>query len=224
MITYLVNKRGKDTIIPIIFEDDCIIVVNKPSGITVHPASSEKNYTVTEIMSGAGKVFPVHRLDKGTSGVMLLAKTAKIHKTLQDQFRERTVVKEYLALLEGRIVPENGLIDIPLGREEQARNKIGPKSGGRSAKTQYEVKECLKDYSYVSAYPKTGRTHQIRVHFSALGFPVVGDIRYGAKSKVSKRVFLHSHLLSFIHPKTGKLVTYKAELPDDLQEVLTKLK
>lgn len=216
----MISQQKTKIDIPVIFEDDTILVIDKPAGITIHPAPGEKDPTITEII---GKVYPVHRLDKGTTGVLVLAKDSLTRLKLQDQFRQRKVEKVYLAVLEGELKPESGLIDIPLAREETVREKIGPKRGGRHAQTEYQVKSYLKGYSLVEAKPKTGRTHQVRVHFSVLGHPVAGDRRYGAK-KAKIPILLHASAISFFHPKTGRRVTYKASPPINFEQMIGKLK
>ena len=212
--------------IPIVFEDKDIVVINKPSGVSAHPAEGEKKMTVTEILAEktGEEYLIVHRLDKGTSGVMLLAKNLQTQRNLREQFKNRQVRKVYLALIEGRIQPEKGSIDIPLAREETVRNRIGAVEGGRTAVTGYEVEEYIKDYSYIEAYPKTGRTHQIRAHFASIGFPVVGDERYGKKSDIIGRIFLHAFRIKFIHPKEKKEVEYSCSLPPELERVLSILR
>lgn len=213
-------KAGPKAEIPIIFEDKDILVIDKPSGITAHPAPGENDITVAEVFD---KATIVHRLDKGTSGVMVLAKNPKAAELLKSQFQARKVTKKYLALVHGKLQPEEGVIDMPLSRSLMARNKIAPADEGRDAKTLYKVKKYYPHFTLVEAQPKTGRTHQIRVHFSAIGFPLFGDVRYGKSTDPTGRMFLHAAELSFIHPTTGKRVTYGSELPIELTKIIHSL-
>ncbi|MDD5693012.1 MAG: RluA family pseudouridine synthase [Patescibacteria group bacterium] len=214
----------------IIFEDKHLIVIDKPTGLSSHPAPGENEPTISEILAerlyiSDDKDFPgiVHRLDKGTSGIMILAKTAETKKDLQDQFKKRKITKKYLALIEGKIKPEKGIIDLPIKREKNNREKMGINVEGRSAKTKYIVKKKFAKYSLLELIPETGRTHQIRVHLSAIGFPIVGDVRYGKKSDFVDRIFLHATKISFIHPKTKKQLTFESPLPKTLAKALSNL-
>jgi 23S rRNA pseudouridine1911/1915/1917 synthase len=226
LLCFIKEKKGGEADIPVLYEDKALLVINKPAGLTVHPAEGEEDWTVTELLANqkGRELFVVHRLDKGTSGVMLLAKNRKMQAKLQEQFKNRTVKKSYLVLVKGQIEPEKGIIDIPLAREETVRSKIGPASGGRAALTEYQVLEYLGKYSYLEVNPKTGRTHQIRAHFSAIGYPVVGDERYGSKDPVTPRIFLHAFSISFIHPIEMKQLSFTSPLPKDLDKVLHSLK
>ena len=218
--TYTKPKGGLSVNIPVIFEDKDLLVIDKPSGITAHPAPGENDTTVAEVFE---KAAIVHRLDKGTSGVMILAKNPKAAESLKGQFQARKVTKKYLALVHGKLQPEEGVIDMPLSRSLMQRNKIAPADEGRDAKTLYKVMKYYPHFTLVEANPKTGRTHQIRVHFSAIGFPLFGDARYGKSTDETDRMFLHAAELSFLHPTTGKRVTFKSELPAELGKILRTL-
>ena len=218
--TYAMPKNGLKTDIPVIFEDKDILVIDKPSGITAHPAPGENDITVAEVF---GKATIVHRLDKGTSGVMVLAKNTKAAESLRSQFQARKVSKKYLALVHGKLQPEEGVIDMPLSRSLMQRNKIAPADEGRDAKTLYKIVKYYPGFTLVEANPKTGRTHQIRVHFSAIGFPLFGDARYGKSTDETDRMFLHAAELSFLHPTTSKRVTFKSKLPKELEKILVTL-
>lgn len=213
--------------VPIIYEDDVLIVIDKPSGTSVHPAPGEKDPTIIEVLdkklnfnkptinSGV-----VHRLDKGTSGVMIIAKDEKTQAYFQQLFKSRKVNKTYLALICGHLVPKAGIIEMPLKRDLIQRGKMGISQSGKKAKTRYKVIAQNDNYSYLEVKPETGRTHQIRVHLSSLGYPIVGDKRYGAKTKIPGRMFLHAHRLDFIHPVSKKRVHYTSQLPQDLKGML----
>lgn len=237
---YLVTKGDKITLseakksvtpdIQIIFEDKDILVIDKPAGITVHPAPGESDITIAEIFSYkfTGKQVTdrdmiVHRLDKGTSGIMVLAKNVKAKESLTKQFAKRKVTKTYITLVHGRVTPNEGVIDMPLARDLIAKNRIAPADEGKDAKTIYKVAKYFKGFTLISATPKTGRTHQIRVHFAAIGHYLYGDERYGVKDVGAKRIFLHAAELSFIHPGNEKRVKFVSPLPSELSHVLAKL-
>jgi 23S rRNA pseudouridine1911/1915/1917 synthase len=165
----------------------------------------------------------VHRLDKGTSGLMVIAKNAQTEEALQKEFQERKVQKAYLALIEGVIEPEEGEVDIPIGRDERNRERMAVTENGKSAQTEYLTLKKYKSYSLLELKPKTGRTHQIRVHLSAIGHPILGDVKYGGKQGISPRIFLHAAKLTFSDPRTGQKMDFEANLPEDLEEVLASL-
>lgn len=220
----------------IIYEDADLIVVNKPAGMVVHPAPGHRSGTLVNAIlahcpdltgiGGALRPGIVHRLDKDTSGLMIVAKNDAAHRHLQSQFKRRTVEKAYIALVEGHLEPACGLIDAPLGRDPKRRQRMAvvPK-GGREAQTRYRVLRYYDDYTLVEAEPLTGRTHQIRVHFAAIGHPIAGDPVYGRKRiKFNlKRQFLHAARLSFLRPRGGERVTLRAPLPPELQAALAEL-
>jgi 23S rRNA pseudouridine1911/1915/1917 synthase len=229
--------------IEIIYEDDDLVVVNKSAGIVVHPGAGNWSGTLANALlhhfsqlSGRDPVRPgiVHRLDKETSGIMIVAKNEFIHESLSRQFRKREVEKHYLALLYGELKPTSGTIEVPIGRDPYARTKISARSARpRAALTRYEVLQLLPGFTYVRAIPRTGRTHQIRVHFHHIGFPVVGDKSYGHRKiadtrkanaiRAVDRHFLHATFLRITHPTTGKQVEFNAPLPDELEELLITL-
>jgi 23S rRNA pseudouridine1911/1915/1917 synthase len=216
--------------IPILYEDDSLFLINKPTGISVHPSSGDKDITLTEVFSA--KIYDptqperpgvVHRLDKGTSGVMIFAKNPISRVFLQKQFKSRKVKKTYIALVEGRLDPTEGVIDIPIMRDQKRRSKMTVSAIGRESRTNYKVISYFNDYSFVEVKPFTGRTHQIRIHFSAIGNPIVGDIKYGCKSDIINRIFLHSARIEFVHPTTKEKVFFEAEIPKELKDVLKDL-
>lgn len=214
----------------IIYEDDDLLVVDKPAGLTVHPAPGHPAHTLVNAilarfphlaaLSDSLRPGIVHRLDKDTSGVMVVAKSSLAQTKLAEQFKAHSVVKAYLALVKGKLTPENGIIEAPIGRDPRDRKRMAVVARGREARTEYRVVKYIGDYTLLEVRPETGRTHQIRVHLSAIGFPVVGDKVYGVKSSYLSRQFLHASRLGFNLPSTGKYVEFKSELPSDLAQAL----
>ncbi len=205
--------------IPVLFENEDVLVIDKPSGVTVHPAAGEKSRTVVELFDKP--LFVVHRLDKGTSGVMILAKNESTAEFLKKQFAYRKVQKEYLALVVGDITDDQGVIELDLTRSENTRGNIVPTAEGRKAVTEFTVRERYSAYTLISAFPKTGRTHQIRTHLAAIGHPVYGDVRYGS-DRGKARIFLHAQRLSLKLPNTKKAQTWEASLPKELLSILSR--
>jgi 23S rRNA pseudouridine1911/1915/1917 synthase len=214
----------------IIYEDDDLFAVDKPAGLTVHPAPGHPGHTLVNAILAH---FPhladigdslrpgvVHRLDKDTSGVMLVAKNSAAQANLSKQFKSHSVTKAYLALVKGKLEPESGIIEADIGRDPRNRKKMAVVAQGREARTEYRVVKYIGNYTLLEIMPETGRTHQIRVHLAAIGFPVVGDKVYGVKSKYLVRQFLHASRLGFKLPSTGEYVEFESELPEDLQKAL----
>lgn len=232
----------------ILYEDDYLLVVNKPAGLVVHPAVGHFDgtlvnallYHCSSLSSIGGVLRPgiVHRLDKGTSGLMLISKEDETHRSLSNQFKNKEVFKSYLALVWGFPKQEEGEINVPIGRDHKDRKKISPISNRtKEAITFYEVMEHFPEISLIEAQPKTGRTHQIRVHLSYIGHPLVGDRTYGKGRgkdikdkelkellKNFKRPALHSFKLGFTHPKKGEYVEFQQLLPQDMQDIINYLK
>lgn len=220
----------------VVYEDRWIIVINKPAGLVVHPAPGHQSDTLVNAilarwpelrgLEDRTRLGIVHRLDKDTSGLIVVARDERTKIELQRQFKERLVHKVYLALVRGKVHPPQGRIEAPIGRSPRNRKKMAVISGGREAITEYRVLEYLSDYSYLEVYPLTGRTHQIRVHLSYRGHPIVGDKTYGRGPSIPglDRPFLHAYSLAFKHPATGEEMTFKAPLPPELEEVLQKLR
>ena len=220
----------------IMYEDDDVVVIDKPAGLVVHPAAGHASGTLVNALLGqipdlegiGGEVRPgiVHRLDKDTSGLIVAAKNDRALQFLQAQFKARTIKKMYLALVEGIVEPRAGIIDAPIGRSKADRKKMAVTREGRSAQTRYRVRQIYRqpDLSLVEAYPETGRTHQIRVHFAWLKHPLVGDETYGRQKPLVpiERHFLHAASLTFTLP-AGETRTFTSLLPDDLQRVLDQL-
>lgn len=222
--------------IDIVYEDEDIIVVNKQRGLVVHPAGGSESgtlvnallYHATSLSGINGEIRPgiVHRLDKDTSGLLVVAKNDDAHISLSRQLAERTCHRTYVALLEGNVKADKGRIEAPIGRHRGDRKKMAVIDGGRYALTDYEVIKRYEKYTLVQFYLHTGRTHQIRVHAKHIGHPVVGDKTYNTRPDVFGvgGQLLHAKRLEFIHPKTGVEVSFESSLPDYFDEVLQKIK
>jgi 23S rRNA pseudouridine1911/1915/1917 synthase len=215
----------------IVHVDDWLAVVDKPAGLVVHGAPGHRGETLVDVLGellGGGddpeRPGIVHRLDKDTSGLMLVARGDEAHRRLAAQIKAREVRRSYLALVEGRPRSRTGTIDAPLGRDYRApeRRAVGGR-GPRQARTHFTVVEVLPDAALVEARLETGRTHQIRAHFAAIGHPVAGDPRYGHTGRYGlERQFLHSARLGFRHPFTGEEMELESPLPDDLAQALER--
>ncbi len=214
----------------IVYEDAHLAVVDKPAGLTVHPAPGHASGTLVNALLArypdlpgiGGRQRPgiVHRLDKDTSGLMVVAKTESAHHHLSEQIQERRIRKGYTALAGGVVTDDEGMIDAPIGRDIRHRKRMAVVAGGRPSQTRYQVVRRTGKATLVEVFPATGRTHQIRVHFASLGHPLVGDALYGGRTDVLDRQFLHAHLLGFEHPQSGKKVEFRSSLPGDLREAL----
>jgi len=217
----------------IIYEDNEIIVVNKPAGLTIHPAPWHPDHTLVNAIlahcpgleGGGGLERPgiVHRLDKDTSGLIVVAKNESARVSLTNQFKGKTVTKSYLVLVNGRVFPGRGTIELPIGRDPRNRKRMAIVEGGREAITHYQVNRYFGDYTLLEVMPKTGRTHQIRVHLATIGYPVVGDPVYGVKLAYLGRQFIHAQRLGFCSPSTNQYLEFSAPLPEELQQVLEML-
>jgi 23S rRNA pseudouridine1911/1915/1917 synthase len=214
----------------IVFEDESIIVLEKPPGLVVHPAPSHKGETLVSWLGARAGGGPgerpgiVHRLDKDTSGLMVVARTEEAHAALSRQIKAREVVREYIALVEGRLDSRSGTIDAPLGRDRRRRTRRAVKGAGqRDAVTHFEVIEQLPDDALVRARLETGRTHQIRVHFAAIDHPVAGDPEYGHAGRHGlERQFLHAARLKLRHPLSGEELEFASGLPPELVAALER--
>lgn len=213
----------------IVHVDEDLAVVDKPAGLVVHPAPSHRGPTLVDELAeilggGADPERPgiVHRLDKGTSGLLVVARNDAAHAALQEQVRRREVERVYLALAGGRLASRTGTIDAPIGRASRQRHRMAVSGAApRQARTHFEVLELLGAESYLEAKLETGRTHQIRAHFAAIGHPLVGDTTYGGAEKYGLgRQFLHAHRLAFSHPRGGEALSFSSELPADLAAAL----
>ncbi len=217
----------------VVYQDSHLLVLDKPAGLSVHPGPGHPAHTLVNALLAlipdlpgiGGYLRPgiVHRLDKDTSGLMVVAKTESAHIHLSRQLKDRAMAKGYLALTQGRIPTSEGTIDAPLGRHPVHRKRIAVVTSGRTARTDYRVLQHFNDATYLDVNLHTGRTHQIRVHMAHLGHPLVGDAVYGHKHPLLQRHFLHAHKLAFTHPATGEWVDFTAPLPDDLSELLELL-
>lgn len=231
-----ISLEPEDIPLDVVYEDEDIIVVNKQRGLVVHPAGGSESgtlvnallYHATGLSGINGEIRPgiVHRLDKDTSGLMVVAKKDEAHISLSRQLAERTCHRTYWALLEGNLKSDEGRIEAPIGRHRGDRKKMAVVDGGRYALTDYKVVERFDGYTLVQFYLHTGRTHQIRVHAKHIGHPVVGDKtyntrpdRFGAGSQL-----LHAVKLEFVHPSTGKEVCFTSNLPDYFEGILDKIR
>ncbi|GAA3568201.1 RluA family pseudouridine synthase [Amycolatopsis ultiminotia] len=219
----------------IVHEDDDLVVVSKPIGVAVHPSPGWTGPTVVGGLAAAGlristsgaaeRQGVVHRLDAGTTGVMVVAKSERAYTVLKRAFKERTVDKGYHAVVQGHPDPTRGTIDAPIDRHPRHDYKFAVVAGGRPSVTHYEVVEAFRAASLAHVKLETGRTHQIRVHFSALRHPCVGDLTYGADPVLARKLglsrqWLHARTLAFAHPADGRRVEFEAEYPDDLANAL----
>jgi 23S rRNA pseudouridine1911/1915/1917 synthase len=209
--------------------DEALAVVEKPAGLVVHPAPSHRGPTLVDELAeilggGADPERPgiVHRLDKGTSGLLVVARDDETHAALQRQVRDREVERVYLALAGGRLASRTGTIDAPIGRAARQRHRMAVSgAASRQARTHFTVLELLPRETCLEARLETGRTHQIRAHFAAIGHPLTGDTTYGGASRYGlERQFLHAHRLSFQHPRSGERLAFASALPEDLAEAL----
>ena len=231
--------------VEIVYEDETLVVVNKPAGLVVHPAAGTPSGTLANALAYHFQQLPgsnirpgiVHRLDRDTSGLVVVAKTEAALENLSDQFRDRTVYKSYVALVHGRVSPDLGKIDQPLARDPANRTRMAVVRGGHNALTLYRVRQAYERFTLLDVELKTGRTHQIRVHLAWLKYPVVGDETYGggrdntipdpqlrARIRNLKRHFLHAEKLAFTHPKTGEVVKFQSPLTTDLADLLRDLR
>ena len=220
----------------IVYEDEDLLVINKPQGLTVHPANGVYTgtlvnallYHVKDLSGINGVLRPgiVHRLDKDTSGLLVVAKNDRAHVELQRQIQNKECKRIYLALLEGNLKTDSGFVDQPIGRSKSDRKKMDVVADGRSALTYYTVLERFSGYTLTQFELKTGRTHQIRVHAKFLGHPVVGDKTYGyakCRWKLDGQL-LHAHTLSFTHPRTGEMMSFSTPCPEYFDKILVSLR
>jgi 23S rRNA pseudouridine1911/1915/1917 synthase len=214
------------------WEDEHLLVVDKPPGVVVHPARGHASGTLAQALEGRGaaggepgRAGLVHRLDRDTSGLLVVARSEAVHTALKAQLKARGILREYLALVEGRPGARTGVIDAPLGRDRRVRTRISTDTAdGRAAVTHFATEAALEGYTLLRVRLETGRTHQIRAHLKAIGHPVVGDPEYGRSGALGlERQFLHAEHLAFEHPVTGARVDVRSPLPPDLAEALRKL-
>ena len=231
--TKTLELRPENIPLDIVYEDDDVIVINKPQGMVIHPAPGHDEHTLVNALlyhcplstiNGTFRPGIVHRIDKDTSGLLMVAKNDKAHRSLAKQLKDKTNIREYVALVHGRIAEDEGTINAPIGRSLKDRKKQAVVKDGRNAVTHFEVLKRYRDYTFVKCILETGRTHQIRVHMKYIGHPLVGDPLYGPKKTIKGNgQFLHAGKLGFVHPTTGKLLIFEAPLPKIFQECLEKL-
>jgi 23S rRNA pseudouridine1911/1915/1917 synthase len=218
----------------VVYEDTELLVITKPAGMVVHPAAGHQQSTLVNALlarypslsvGDEGRPGIVHRLDRDTSGLMLVARTQPALEHLREQFRTRRVKKTYLALVHGAPPTPEGVIEAPIARDPRARKRMAVLSGGRPARTGYRLITEMDGYSLLAVSPETGRTHQIRVHLAWLGVPVVGDRVYGRRRERvdTPRQFLHAWRLSFDHPSGAGRINLESPLPDDLRGALRNI-
>lgn len=221
--------------IEIIYEDDDVAIVNKAQGMVVHPSAGHPNgtlvnallYHVKDLSSINGVVRPgiVHRIDKDTSGLLMIAKNDKAHQSLAEELKNQKSLRQYWAIVHGNLPNDRGVIEAPIGRSEKDRKKQAVTAKGKDALTRFQVLERFGDYTLVELTLETGRTHQIRVHMAYIGHPIAGDNLYGPRKTLKgKGQFLHAKTLGFTHPKTGDLLTFTSDLPQIFSETLDKLR
>jgi len=219
----------------IVYQDDSLLVINKPVGMVVHPAAGNQSGTLVNALlaavdnlsgiNGVARPGIVHRIDKDTSGLLVVAKNDIAHLALSQQIAAKTAKRRYLALVHDNLRQDAGTVDAPIGRSNHDRKKMAVREDGRAAVTHWRVLERFIQYTFLEASLETGRTHQIRVHMASIGHPVVGDMKYGPVKNEFKlaRQFLHAYFLEFIHPVTGKAMSFTVPLPEDLAAIKDKL-
>ncbi len=231
----LTDIEPQDIPLDVIYEDSDIIVINKPSGMVVHPALGNYKDTLVNALlyhckdlsgiNGKIRAGIVHRIDKDTSGLLVACKNDLAHKNLSEQFMEHKVNKIYYCLVNG-VIPHNmGLIDAPIGRDPQSRQQMAVVENGKEARTHFKVLERFEKNTLVEVKLETGRTHQIRVHMKYIGYPLVGDPVYGVRKVVGENgQFLHAKKLEFYHPRTNEFMSFETELPDDFTQLIKELR
>ena len=231
-----IKAEPEDIALDIVYEDDSFAVINKPQGMVVHPAPGAYNHTLVNAllfhfeslsdMDNPIRPGIVHRIDKDTSGLLVVAKNEKAHLSLAKQIAEHTCFRSYLALLEGNLKDESGTVETFISRDIKDRKMMAVSSSGKWAVTHYFVKKRFKDYCLVEFVLETGRTHQIRVHAKYLNHPIVGDKTYGFKNQKFNLVgqLLHAYKLEVTHPETGERMTFTCDLPEYFSNILNKLK
>jgi len=232
------DVEAEDIPLDIVYEDEDFLIVNKPKGMVVHPAAGHYQGTlVNAVMSHCGDELSsingvmrpgiVHRIDKNTTGLLVVCKNDKAHKSLADQLKVHSINRKYVAIVCGNIKEDSGTVDAPLGRSKKDRKKQAiDEINGRDAVTHYRVLERFGDYTLVECILETGRTHQIRVHMASIGHPVLGDDVYGPKKCPFKLEgqCLHAKVLGFIHPSTGEYVEFDSDYPEYMKKLLDKLR
>ncbi|MGM0217266.1 RluA family pseudouridine synthase [Enterococcus sp. AZ126] len=226
---------AEDIPIEIVYEDDDVLVINKPQGMVVHPSAGHQDgtlvnallYHIKDLSSINGIIRPgiVHRIDKDTSGLLMVAKNDKAHIALAEQLKDKTSIRKYIALVHGEIAHDKGEINAPIGRSKNDRKMQAVIEGGKPAVTHFEVLERFEGFTLVQLQLETGRTHQIRVHMKYIGYPVAGDPLYGPRKTLKGNgQFLHAEVLGFKHPTTGQMMVFEAPLPELFEKTLDQLR
>ncbi len=231
------SVEPEDIPLDIVYEDSDVIVVNKPRGLCVHPAPGNERGTLVnglvyhcggELSAINGVIRPgiVHRIDKDTSGLLIVAKNDKAHLILSEQLKERKAMRKYVALVNGNIKEDSGTVNKPIGRNPSDRKKMAVVLSGREAVTHFNVLERFGQYTMVECILETGRTHQIRVHMASIGHSIAGDPLYGVKKEKLNLhgQLLHAKTIGFIHPRTGEMMEFTSEIPEDFRNVLDRLR
>ncbi|AAM79164.1 TPA: RluA family pseudouridine synthase [Streptococcus pyogenes] len=231
----VLEYQAQNIPLDIIYEDDTLAIINKPQGMVVHPSAGHPSgtmvnalmYHIKDLSSINGVVRPgiVHRIDKDTSGLLMVAKTDAAHQALAEELKAKKSLRKYLAIVHGNLPNDRGMIEAPIGRSEKDRKKQAVTAKGKEAVTRFTVLERFGDYSLVELQLETGRTHQIRVHMAYIGHPVAGDPLYGPRKTLSGHgQFLHAKTLGLTHPMTGKEMIFTVEAPEIFQKVLKLLR
>ncbi|MFC7281349.1 RluA family pseudouridine synthase [Apilactobacillus apinorum] len=229
------NVEPEDIPLDIVYEDDDVLVVNKPQGMVVHPSAGHPNHTLVNALlfhsplstiNGTYRPGIVHRIDKDTSGLLMIAKNNYAHESLSQQLKDKSNIREYIALVHGNIKENSGVINAPIGRSKKDRKKQGIVDDGKNAVTHFKVLERFGgEYTLVSCILETGRTHQIRVHMKYIGHPLVGDPLYGPKNTIKGNgQFLHAKKLGFVHPVTNEQLVFETPLPEIFEQTINKLR
>lgn len=231
----VLEYQAENIPLDIVYQDDDVAVVNKPQGMVVHPSAGHSSgtlvnalmYHIKDLSSINGVVRPgiVHRIDKDTSGLLMIAKNDKAHNALAAELKDKKSLRKYLAIVHGNLPNDRGVIEVPIGRSDKDRKKQAVTAKGKPALTRFQVLERFGDYTLVELTLETGRTHQIRVHMAYIGHPVAGDPLYGPRKTLKGHgQFLHAQTLGFTHPKTGETMTFSAPVPAIFQETLEQLR
>ena len=231
----VVEYVAEDIPLEIVYQDEDVAVVNKPQGMVVHPSAGHTSgtlvnalmYHIKDLSGINGVLRPgiVHRIDKDTSGLLMIAKNDQAHVALADELKDKKSLRKYWAIVHGNLPNDRGVIEAPIGRSEKDRKKQAVTAKGKPALTRFQVLERFGDYSLVELQLETGRTHQIRVHMAYIGHPVAGDEVYGPRKTLKGQgQFLHARTLGFTHPRTGEVLEFTAEAPAIFQETLAKLR
>ena len=231
----VVEYVAEDIPLEIVYQDEDVAVVNKPQGMVVHPSAGHTSgtlvnalmYHIKDLSGINGVLRPgiVHRIDKDTSGLLMIAKNDQAHLALADELKDKKSLRKYWAIVHGNLPNDRGVIEAPIGRSEKDRKKQAVTAKGKPALTRFQVLERFGDYTFVELQLETGRTHQIRVHMAYIGHPVAGDEVYGPRKTLKGHgQFLHARMLGFTHPQTGEVLEFTADAPAIFQETLEKLR